>query len=131
MTGASFGERIWYESSVPVYLEKYLLPILATITTGIVLLNPMKFDIPSRIALFIAISAFAFLISHQLHLRNETIRTGTAPKTAEASTMQPPTIEQTATDSTCSNFVAGKDSKIDCSQGTEIKGATKSANEKP
>ena len=108
MTGASFGERIWYESSVPVFLEKYVLPVLATVTTGVVFLNPMKFDWPSRTALFIGVLAFAYLLSHQLHLRNEAIRTGTAPIQGGAVTAQH-TVSQNAQD--CASNVAGDNNR--------------------
>jgi hypothetical protein len=107
MTGASFGERIWWESSVPVFLEKYVLPVLATVTTALVFMNPMKFDWSSRIALFIGVLAIAYLLSHQLHLRNEAIRTGTAPTNAAAGTQ--PTVTQNAQD--CASNVAGDKNK--------------------
>jgi hypothetical protein len=113
---------------VPVFSEKFLLPVLAALVGGVVILNPMKWDWQSRVALFVAIAAFAFLLSHQLHLRNEAIRTGSAPTTA---TPPMPTIEQSATESTCSNIVAGKDAKVDCAQKQENPNATKSGPKGP
>jgi len=61
---------------VPVFGEKFVLPVLATLATAVVFLNPMKWDWQSRIALLVGLAAFAFLLSHELHLRNEAIRTG-------------------------------------------------------
>ena len=111
MNRASLADRIWYESSVPVFGEKFVLPVLAAAVMAIVILNPMKWDWQSRLALFIGITAFAFLLSHQIHLRNEAIRTGTAPTQLNAPAA---TIEQKATDSACSNVVAGRDATVDC-----------------
>jgi hypothetical protein len=106
--------------------------VLATTVTAIVWVNPMKFDMQSRFALFIGVLAFAFLVSHQLHLRSEAIRAGTAPVTsapaaaASGTASAPsPTIEQKAADSVCSNVVAGKDAKIDCSTEQENGSAKK------
>jgi hypothetical protein len=114
---------------VPVFGEKFILPVLATVLTGIVFLNPMKWDWQSRIALFVGVTALAFLLSHQIHLRNEGIRTGAAPAPAEVTgqlpTAQTVAIEQNADDSACSNIVAGKDAKLDCSSEKESGSAKK------
>jgi len=76
-----FGERIWYQSQVHVFLEKVAIPIIVGGGTTILLVNPMKFDWPSRISVFIALLALGYFISHQVHLRNEAIRTGAGPPT--------------------------------------------------
>jgi len=113
MNRVSLAERIWYESSVPVFGEKFVLPVLATAVMAIVILNPMKWDWQSRLALFVGITAFAFLLSHQIHLRNEAIRTGTAPTPAQSNSPAA-RIEQNAKDSACSNVVGGRDVTMDC-----------------
>ena len=99
---------------MPVFLERYVLPVLATVTTALVSLNPMNFDWSSRIALFIGVLAFAYLLSHQLHLRNEAIRTGTAPTAATQ-----PTVTQDAQD--CAANVAGDNNKssVNCDDKTK------------
>ena len=86
MNRETLAQRIWWQTDVPVFLEKVILPLLATVITAFVLLNPMKFDWQSRIALTVGLLAFAFLISHQIHLRNEAIRLGSAPKIEGAPT---------------------------------------------
>ncbi len=97
---ASLVERIWYESSVPIFGEKFVLPVLATIVTAVVVLNPMKWDWQSRLALFVGVTALAFLLSHQMHLRNEAIRTGTAPTSAIPAATTGPAIVNGACDGT-------------------------------
>lgn len=74
MNRATLAERIWWETDVPVFLEKLVLPFLATSIAVLIWTNPMKFDWPSRIALCIGLSAFAYVAAHQIHLRNEAIR---------------------------------------------------------
>jgi len=105
------AERIWYQSHVPVFLEKILLPVLATVGSAILVVNPMKFDWQSRVSLFVGLLAIGYFVSHQLHLRNEAIRTGTVPA---ATQQQGTTTNQNATD--CSQNVAGDGNKgsVDC-----------------
>lgn len=74
MDRRTFAQTIWWETDVPVFLEKVILPVLATAIGVFVLLNPMKFDWESRIASAVGLLAFGFLISHQLHLRSEAIK---------------------------------------------------------
>lgn len=52
---------------MPLWVERYLLPICAAIVFGLVILNPFKFDWPQRIALLVAISAFAYFLAHTVH----------------------------------------------------------------
>jgi hypothetical protein len=70
---------------MPIFLEKFVLPILATAVTSILIINPMKFDWKSRISLFVAIVAFGYFVSHQLHLRNEAIRRTTEVQSGQVS----------------------------------------------
>jgi hypothetical protein len=79
MSRGSFAERIWWETEVPVFLEKFILPILTTSIAVLTWTNPLKFDWQSRIGLCIGLFALAFVASHQLHLRNEAIRLGSQP----------------------------------------------------
>ena len=61
----------WYKKFVPLWLERYVLPICATIVFGLCILNPLKFDWRQRIALIIAISAFAYFIAHTIQRPKE------------------------------------------------------------
>jgi hypothetical protein len=107
-------------------LEKIVLPILATAVTILIFLNPIKFDWPQRISLFVAAIAFGYFVSHTLHLRNEAIRLRTTRPTVEKSTPSPSqaqssatSIKQTSADSKCSNVASGGDVTINCS--SEVK----------
>jgi hypothetical protein len=52
---------------VLLWLERYILPICATIVFGVIILNPFKFDWQQRLALFISVSAFAYFLAHTIH----------------------------------------------------------------
>ena len=67
MNRASLGERIWYETSVPVFLERYLLPVAATLTVLVVFTNPMNFDWTQRITGALALIFAAYFIAHTVH----------------------------------------------------------------
>jgi hypothetical protein len=47
-------------------LERYVLPICATVVFGLTILNPLKLDWQQRISLAIAISAIAYFVGHTL-----------------------------------------------------------------
>ena len=53
-----------------MFYEKFVLPVLAASVIPVVILNPLKLDLQSRIASFVAVAAVAFLACHQLDLRN-------------------------------------------------------------
>lgn len=76
---------------MPVFLEKVILPVLVTAGAAILIVNPMKFDWESRISLFVGLLAIGYFVSHQLHLRNEAIRTGTAPSVSVTNAVPKPT----------------------------------------
>jgi hypothetical protein len=66
----SLGGRIWYETSVPVFLEKFVLPLLAAAFIGVILLNPFKLDWQQQLSLAIAVVALAYFFAHSVHKTN-------------------------------------------------------------
>ncbi len=89
----AFLERVWYDTSVPVFLERFILPALATVLIGVILLNPFKFDFQQQGALAIAVVALAYFVGHTVHLRNEATKPKVAPALVErqAEPVQPQT----------------------------------------
>lgn len=57
----------WYKAYVPLWVERYIIPILAAVVVGLVILNPLKLDWPQRISLLVALSAFAYFLAHTIH----------------------------------------------------------------
>jgi hypothetical protein len=51
---------------VHLWLERYILPICATVVFGLTILNPLKLDWQQRISLAIAISALAYFVGHTI-----------------------------------------------------------------
>jgi hypothetical protein len=58
------------EPFVPIFLERYVLPTLAAITVGVILLNPFKLSRLQQAEMAILVLVCAFLIGHWLHQRN-------------------------------------------------------------
>jgi hypothetical protein len=58
---------VWYKKQVPLWLERFIIPICAAIVVGAVILNPLKFDWQQRLSLFFAIAAFAYFLAHTIH----------------------------------------------------------------
>ena len=55
------ARRIWYETSVPVFLERFILPVLAAAIVTVIVLNPLKFDWQQQVSLAIAVSCLGLL----------------------------------------------------------------------
>src|ERR1051326_5747538 len=64
MNGASLGERIWYGTAVPIFLERYLLPMVAALTVLVVVTNPMSLDLNQRITGGAVLVLGAHFVSH-------------------------------------------------------------------
>lgn len=64
-------ERVWYESVVPVFLERFLLTVCAAAFFGLIVVNSMNLDGPQRISLGIAIIAAAYFVGHTVHKFNQ------------------------------------------------------------
>jgi hypothetical protein len=75
---------------VSIFVERFVLPILATAMTGVIILNPFKWDVRQRIASAVAIIAIAYFVSHTMMLK----RTETPPAnlTVAPLTPVPPSI---------------------------------------
>jgi hypothetical protein len=55
--------------SVPVFLEKFVLPILAAAILTVIALNPFNLDSKQRISLLVAVVALAYFIGHTIYKR--------------------------------------------------------------
>ena len=52
---------------MPLWVERYIIPILAAVVVGLVILNPLKLDWQQRISLLVALSSFAYFLAHSVH----------------------------------------------------------------
>ena len=127
MERASVVERIWYESAVPIFLERFILPVLAAGLIAVIVLNPFKLDGHRRVALLVVVIGLAYFVARTIQITGKehtgplaTPEVPTPHQPAQTTTPKSqPVIEQKATESTCSNVVAGKDANINCSPEQE------------
>jgi hypothetical protein len=91
--------------------------VLVGIVPALVLLatNPMAFDLKQRISGAVALIAIAFFVSFSIE-KHAGKPTNAEPQIVPLSEA---VIEQKADRSNCSNLVAGKDAKIECSPPEE------------
>lgn len=84
-----FAERIWCESSLRVFLERFLLAVLAGAVITLVMLNALKLDWHQRIALLVILLAAAYLIGY-------TVQKTKPPATPATDTTSPMNAEHPA-----------------------------------
>ena len=104
---------------MPIFIERFLIVVCATAFYGLIINNTMGLDKHQRISLAIALIAIAYFLGHTAYKRPKT------QQPAVATTLQasPPTVSQTATDSTCTNVTAGNNANVNCSPQKESKDA--------
>jgi hypothetical protein len=69
-----------------IFLERFVLPILATLVVGIILLNPFKFDRQQQISLFLAVVLVAYFVGYTIH-KNQKHSVTSLP-------LEPPSVAQ-------------------------------------
>jgi hypothetical protein len=67
---------------VHLFLERFVLPILATTVITVIALNPLKFDVRQRVSLCVAVLAFAYFVGHSLQ-KNRSVPVQATPQAVE------------------------------------------------
>jgi hypothetical protein len=70
----SFCRKIWYEEIVPVFLERFLLAVLATVFAGVVIFNTMQIDGHYRIGIGVVLMGMAYIIGHAVYQSSQKAR---------------------------------------------------------
>jgi hypothetical protein len=52
---------------MPVFLERFVLPVLAGSIIAIIVLNPFKLDWQQRLSLAVGVLALAYFVGHTIH----------------------------------------------------------------
>ena len=52
---------------MPVFLERYVLPILVAFVIGVCVFNPWKWDLHQRISLFLGMTFLAYFFAYTSH----------------------------------------------------------------
>jgi len=71
---------------MPIFVERFVLAILAFVVTGVCILNPWKWDWQQRISLGLAIVSFAYFLGHT-YSRNNSV----APQSSVTQATSPAT----------------------------------------
>ena len=108
-----------------VWLERFVLALLALIFWNWVLNNGLHMDGHFRIALGFILIGVSYGVGHAVYLETRKSVAQPVPTSDAPLPVAPVTIEQKAQDATCSNIVAGKDAKVDCPSEQENGSAKK------
>lgn len=87
-----FPNHLWHKSYVPIFIERFLLPILATIAISVIMLNPMGMNLTQKITLGLSVLFFAFFLAYTLHLYNESKNNLTSTAISNTSSKDSPDI---------------------------------------
>src|SRR5277367_894400 len=61
---------------MPIFLERFVLPILAAVVTGVCLFNPWKWDWHQRASLFVGVVSLAYFFAYTSYrIKPETTQT--------------------------------------------------------
>jgi hypothetical protein len=60
-------EWLWHKTAVPIFVERFLLSVLAGIIVLLLLSNPMKFDNTQRVTGILAVIFLAYFAAHSIH----------------------------------------------------------------
>jgi membrane protein implicated in regulation of membrane protease activity len=66
---------------MPIFLERFVLPILAALVTGICLLNPWKWDWQQRFSLFLGVVFLAYFFAYTSYRSKPATAQVPAPQT--------------------------------------------------
>jgi hypothetical protein len=64
---ATLFKRIWYERTVSVFLERFLLVVCASIFVGVVFFNIMRIDGHYRFGIALVVVGLAYIIAHAVN----------------------------------------------------------------
>ena len=54
---------------MPIFIERFLLPLLAAVIVTVIIVNPLKLDVRQQISLSVAVIALAYFCAHTIHRR--------------------------------------------------------------
>lgn len=55
---------------MPIFLERFVLPVLAAGVIAVIVLNPFKFDVHQRVGLLLLVIGLAYFVGRTIQLQN-------------------------------------------------------------
>lgn len=71
---------LWHKTCVPIFIERFLLPVLATLVVAVIIVNPMGMDNIQKVTLGLGVICIALFLAQTLHKYNESKETTNEPK---------------------------------------------------
>lgn len=63
----ALGRRVWHKTAVPIFLERFILPLFVIVVFALAVTNPMGFDKTQRIIGVLVLVLLAFLVAYTIH----------------------------------------------------------------
>jgi hypothetical protein len=77
-------DKLWSQSELPVFLERFILVVLATAFWQVVMVNAMKLDIHYRAGIAIVLVGVAYITAHAVQTTKTSADRATATNTVKA-----------------------------------------------
>ena len=66
----AMDQWIWHRTAVPIFVERFLLPLFAAVVVLLAVTNPMGFDKTQRIAGSLSLMLAAYFLAHTIYKNN-------------------------------------------------------------
>ena len=60
-------DRLWHKSQVPIFVERFVLPVFVALVIILAVTNPMGFDFQQRVSGALGLICFAYFLGHTIH----------------------------------------------------------------
>src|SRR5258708_18074214 len=97
---------------MPIFLEKFILPILVTLVMGVCVFNPWKWDWHQRVSLLAAAIALAYFVGYTLTKNKPTI----SPLVETVPASSQPQVNQQAGDCSANANGNNNSQSINCDE---------------
>ena|ERR1022692_637855 len=109
MTRQRLG-TVYCETYMPIFLERFVLPVLATSVITVILLNPFKWDWQQRVSILVFVFALAYFVGHTLTKKRPLVT-----PLVEIPTLQPQ-VNQQANDCSANANGNNNSQSINCNE---------------
>jgi hypothetical protein len=63
----AIADRLWHKSQVPIFIERFVLPVFVALVIALAVTNPMGLDIQQRVSGALGLICLAYFLGHTIH----------------------------------------------------------------
>jgi hypothetical protein len=80
----AMADGLWHKSQVPIFIERFVLPVFVALVIGLAVTNPMGFDFQQRVSGALGLICFAYFLGHTIHKQKSLQPPPPPPRKTEA-----------------------------------------------